>query len=68
MIVDDLIDYKEDSKKNYNYVREIGIDKTRTIYTEHKTKLLYLFKKYDLFNNNFIKIIDILDTKFYTSI
>tara|TARA_Y100001958_G_C21126857_1_gene469346 strand:+ start:107 stop:1000 length:894 start_codon:yes stop_codon:yes gene_type:complete len=67
-IVDDLLDYNEDCKKNYNYVRSVGIDKVMPTYTEHKTKLLYLLKKYDLFNNDFCKIIDILDTKFYKNI
>ena len=67
-IVDDLLDYNEDCKKNYNYVRSVGIDKVSPIYTEHKTKLLYLLKKYDLFNDEFCKIIDILDTKFYKNI
>jgi farnesyl diphosphate synthase len=67
-IVDDLIDYNEDSKKNYNYVHSVGIDKVAIIYTEHKTKLLYLLKKYDLFNDEFCKIINILDKKFYNTI
>ena len=66
-IVDDLIDYNEDFKKNYNYVREVGIDKIKDIYNEHKIKLLYLLKKYDLFNKDFTVIIDILDKKFYNN-
>ena len=66
-IVDDLIDYKEDLKKNFNYVREIGINKIKDIYKEHKIKLLYLLKKNNLFYEDFTVIIDILDKKFYSN-